>query len=274
MANVAPASRSFSPAAIARSFASRTVRPLRLGLRKSKPSDLLFRVSSSNSPAASARSSSSRAMWVSFAWACFALLFLYRNRSTKRSSRAMSTPTRSAVFAAAAARAAFSRRQTCQGPGKKSERPASSSRTPVVTASRNQRSWATRMTAASSDCSSCSSHSRLATSRWFVGSSSSSRSGSPAQRAGERGARQLAAREGRERPVQVLVQEAEAAERAGRALAPVVAARMLEPCLSLGVARERRGAVVAVGHRLLERSELILGRGEIGRALRARTPAG
>ena len=150
------------------------------GLRNSKPSDVLCRVSSSSSPAASARSSSSRPICVSFACACFALLFLYRNRSTKRSSRAMSAPTRSAVFAAAAARAAFSRRQTCQGPGKYSERPASSSSTAVVTASRNQRSWATRMTAASSDCSSCSSHSRFATSRWFVGSSSSSRSGSPA----------------------------------------------------------------------------------------------
>src|SRR5256885_456225 len=86
----------------------------------------------------------------------------------------MSMPTRSAVLAAAAARAAFSRRQTCHGPAKKSERPASSSSTAVVTASRNQRSCATRMTAASRDSSSCSSHSRFSTSRWFVGSSCSS----------------------------------------------------------------------------------------------------
>ena len=65
-------------------------------------------------------------------------------------------------------------------PGKKRERPASSSSTAVPTASRNQRSWATSTIAASSDCSVFSSHSSDSMSRWFVGSSSSSRSGSPA----------------------------------------------------------------------------------------------
>ena len=46
-------------------------------------------------------------------------------------------------------RAAASRRQACQEPGKKRVRPASISSTEVPTASRNQRSWATSTTAAS-----------------------------------------------------------------------------------------------------------------------------
>ena len=98
---------------------------------------------------------------------------------TNRSSRAMSGSSRATAFRAWSARAAFSRRHACHGPAKYVERPASSSSTAVVTASRNQRSCATRMTAASSAASSRSSHSRFATSRWFVGSSRSSRSGSP-----------------------------------------------------------------------------------------------
>ena len=95
-------------------------------------------------------------------------------------SRAMSTSWRATALPAAIVRAAFSRRHSCHGPRKKSDLPPSSSSTAVATASRNQRSWATRMTAASSDVSLSSSHSRLRTSRWFVGSSSSRRSGSPA----------------------------------------------------------------------------------------------
>ena len=90
----------------------------------------------------------------------------------------MSSPTRSSCVAAADARAAFSRRQACHGPSKKSGFGPPSSSTAVVTASRNHRSCATRITAASSEVSSRSSHSRLSTSRWFVGSSRSSRSGS------------------------------------------------------------------------------------------------
>src|SRR5438034_259990 len=60
----------------------------------------------------------------------------------------MSTSIRWAAVVAAASRAAFSRRQLCHGPAKYVERPASSSRTAFVTASRNQRSCATRRTAA------------------------------------------------------------------------------------------------------------------------------
>src|SRR5205823_4289014 len=120
-------------------------------------------------PLACCRSRSRRPIWVSFACACLALSFLQRKRSTKRSSRAMSTPRRSAVLPAAEARAAFSIRQACHGPEKEIERPPASSSTPFVTASRNQRSCATRMIPASSDCSSCSSHSRLALGRDEVG---------------------------------------------------------------------------------------------------------
>ena len=163
-----------------RSSASTTVRPLRAGLRNSKPRRRPLRVRSWISSCAFACSFSSRAMWVSFACALRAIFGLdARKRSTKRSRRAMSRPTRSAAFDAAWSRAAFSRRHSCQGPAKYVERPASSSRTAVVVASRNQRSCATRMTAASIDWSVSSSHSMLLTSRWLVGSSSRSRSGSP-----------------------------------------------------------------------------------------------
>ena len=77
------------------------------------------------------------------------------------------------------------------------DRPASSSSTAVVTASRNQRSCATRITAASSSTSgSRSSHSRLATSRWLVGSSRQEEIRVAAERTRERSARQLASVKG------------------------------------------------------------------------------
>ena len=84
--------------------------------------------------------------------------------------------------------------------------------------------------------SSRSSHSRLATSRWFVGSSRSSRSGSPpSARASD--ARVSSPPENvSQRPVEVLVREAEPAHDRADALAPRVAARVLEPRLRLGVA--------------------------------------
>jgi hypothetical protein len=85
------------------------------------------------------------------------------------------------------------------------------------------------------------------------------------ERAGERRARQLAAREGRERPVEVVVGEAEAADDARRAVAPVVAARVLEPCLRRGVTSERAPVVVAAGHRRLQLPQLRLDRCEVGR---------
>ena len=122
----------------------------------------------------------------------------------------MSTSWRATALPAAIARAAFSRRHSCHGPRKKSDLPPSSSSTAVATASRNQRSWATRITAASSDVSVSSSHSRLRTSRWFVGSSSSRRSGSPASARPERGAGQLTAGERVQLAVEVLVAESRA----------------------------------------------------------------
>ena len=74
-------------------------------------------------------------------------------------------------------------------------------------------------------------------SRWFVGSSSSSRSGLPGERAAKRGPRQLAAGEGVEPTVQHrVVAEPEPVERRQRAIAPGVAARVLERRLGVGVA--------------------------------------
>ena len=178
----------------------------------------------------------------------------------------MSSVMRSSCVAAADARAAFSRRHSCQGPSKKNGFVPPSSSTAVVTASRNQRSWATRITAASSEVSSRSSHSRLSTSRWFVGSSSSSRSGSDGEGARERGAGQLAARERVERPVEVGVDESEAADDRRRAVAPGPAAGVLEPRLRLAVASQRRVGVVAAGHGLLQSPQLVLDRDEVCRA--------
>ena len=106
----------------------------------------------------------------------------------------------------------------------------------------------------------------LSTSRWFVGSSRSRRSGSPARDACQRRARQLAARERVQEAVEVSVREAQAPHDAGRPVAPGVAARVLEPRLGVGVAPERRLVVVAACHRLLERPQLLLQRDQVGGA--------
>ena len=60
------------------------------------------------------------------------------------------------------------------------------------------------------------------------------------ERARQRGTRELAARERVERPVEVATRRSRARAVPGRALAPVVAARVLEPRLGLGVAPQRR----------------------------------
>jgi hypothetical protein len=73
------------------------------------------------------------------------------------------------------------------------------------------------------------------------------------ERARERGARQLAAGEGREVAVEVLVAEAEAVERGVDALAPGVAARMLQARLLARVGVH--DGVIALGHPLLELAE-------------------
>ena len=99
----------------------------------------------------------------------------------------------------ASSRAACSLRQACQGPRRSAPRPASSSSTEVPTASRNQRSWATRTTAASSvDEVALEPLERLDVE--VVGRLVEQQQvGVAGQRAGQRGARQLAAGEGRER---------------------------------------------------------------------------
>ena len=74
----------------------------------------------------------------------------------------------------------------------------------------------------------------------------------------ERRARQLSAGERAERPVELVVGEAEAAHRRCGAIAPGPSARVLEPGLRLRVAPQRRIAVVSVGHRLLEPAQLFL----------------
>ena len=86
------------------------------------------------------------------------------------------------------------------------------------------------------------------------------------ERAAERGPRELAARERRQGPVEVGVGEPEPPDDRGRPVAPVVAAGVLEPGLRGRVAGERPGVVGARRHRLLELAQLLLERGEIGRA--------
>ena len=126
----------------------------------------------------------------------------------------MSVPTRSAVFAAAAARLAFSRRQTCHGPEKKSERPASISSTAVV-----DRFEEPAVVRDEDDCR----VERLEllleplevldveVVRRLV---EQQQVGIAGERPRERGAGQLAAGERLERPVEVAIEEAEAAEHA------------------------------------------------------------
>ena len=233
-----PRAAASCPAARSKPSASTTIRPLRAGFRNSKPSVR-------RSPrGASTRTASMRAICFSFAcaWRDFVP---YRKRATKRSSRAMSSAWRSAHFAWLASRAAFSWRQTCHLPGKKVERPSSSSSTEVATDSRNQRSCATRMTAASIvdellleplDRGHVEVVRRLVEQQQV---------GAARERACERRARQLAAGERVEAAVEVGVGEAEPAQDGGRAVAPVVAASVLEARLGLAVAPQGLRRVVA-----------------------------
>ena len=83
------------------------------------------------------------------------------------------------------------------------------------------------------------------------------------ERARERGARQLAARERGERAIEVTVAEAEAMQRRVDALAPAVAARVLEARLRARVGVERGGVGGAAGHRRLELREPLLDREQL-----------
>jgi hypothetical protein len=72
------------------------------------------------------------------------------------------------------------------------------------------------------------------------------------ERPSQRSAGELAARERLERPVEVVVGEAQAAEGRRGALPPGPATGVLEPGLRLAVAAQCRRGVVAAGHSLLE----------------------
>jgi hypothetical protein len=87
------------------------------------------------------------------------------------------------------------------------------------------------------------------------------------QRAGERRAGQLAAGEGREVAVEVLVAEAQPVEGRVDALAPGVAAGVLEPRLRARVRVERGRVRGAVGHRVLELGQPRLEREQVAAAL-------
>ncbi len=86
------------------------------------------------------------------------------------------------------------------------------------------------------------------------------------ERTRERRACELAAGERAQRPVEVVVGEAQPAHDGRRAVAPVVPARMLEPSLRLGVAAQHGGVVLARGHPLFERAQLALDRRQVGGA--------
>ena len=166
----------------------------------------------------------------------------------------------------ASSRAARSLRHACQGPAKKRDRPPSSSSTAVPTASRNQRSCATSTIAASAAVSCSSSHSSDATSRWLVGSSSSSRSGSPASVRASDPRVSSPPEKVLQRPVEIVVGEPEAADHRHRPAAPVIAAGVLQPRLGGRVLVEGRLVGASRRHRLLEPRELVLERDEVGAA--------
>ncbi len=86
------------------------------------------------------------------------------------------------------------------------------------------------------------------------------------ERARQRGARQLAARERVERAVEVGLGEPKPADDARRALSPGVAAGVLEPRLRRRVAVERRGVVGACRHGAFELAQLLLERDQVGGA--------
>ena len=86
------------------------------------------------------------------------------------------------------------------------------------------------------------------------------------ERARERRAGELAAGEGRELPVELLVGEAEAVERAQRAGAPVPAAGVLQARLRARVALEQRAVVGALRHLALEPAQVLLERDEVAAA--------
>jgi hypothetical protein len=86
------------------------------------------------------------------------------------------------------------------------------------------------------------------------------------QRAGQRGAGQLAAGEGRERTLGLTGVEPEAAEDGEDVVAPAVAAAGFEPLLGSGVGAHRLLAGFATGHLRLQALQLRLGLDHLGAA--------
>ena len=101
--------------------------------------------------------------------------------------------------------------------------------------------------------SSFSSHSRLATSRWFVGSSRSSRSGSPPSARASDARVSSPPEKVVERPVEVGRRRSRGRARPRSRARASRSRRRARAGLRLGVAPQRRRVVVAGGHRLLER---------------------
>jgi len=83
------------------------------------------------------------------------------------------------------------------------------------------------------------------------------------ERARERGARQLAAREGREPAVELALVEPESPDGGQGTIAPVVAAAQLEALLGPPVGGQRWLVVPSLGHGLLEPGELCFERGDL-----------
>ena len=90
--------------------------------------------------------------------------------------------------------------------------------------------------------------------------------GAGGERAGKRGAGQLAAGEGRERAIGRLIVEAEAAEHGEHVVAPAVAAAGFEPLLGLGVGAHRLLVGLTTRHRRLQPRQLGLGLLHLGAA--------
>ena len=86
------------------------------------------------------------------------------------------------------------------------------------------------------------------------------------ERPGERGARELAAGEGAQLAVELLVREAQAVQRGERLRAPVPAARVLEAGLGDGIAPKQVRIARVLRHRALDRSQPLLERDQVGAA--------
>ena len=178
----------------------------------------------------------------------------------------MSSVTRSSCVDAAAARAAFSRRHACHGPSKKNGfGPAELEHggghgleEPAVVRDEDDRGVERRQLALEPlEALDVEVVRRLVEQQQV---------GIRRERAPERGARQLAAGERVELPVEVGVAEPEAPQDRRRSVAPGPATCVLEPRLCLAVPAQRRGSVVAARHRLLEPRELLLDGDEVARA--------